>query len=782
MKKGFFAYGSDPSYCGEFIEEAVLNLNTSLKGIMNLETWKSNNVTGQLIITKIVEKIKASDFVCADLTNVNNNVLFELGYAIAISKPVWLIIDKSNIESNRKFNELNFFSTIGYQSYTNSADIISSFLADKPYENPVSLSETLFKNVSFGQKKKAILYLKSQVDTNYNQEIVNEISEHKLPMIIDDPSESKIQSLSWYIDQVTNVPAVLVEFSSYYRVGFELHNSKCSFVSGLALGLDLELLMISEKPFPVPIDYKELFKKFTSRKMCIDIVRPFLNKVRDNIAVLLLKKINKEEAKRAKSNLQRLNFGEYIAEHENDDLANYYVEPSHYRNLVKGEYNIIIGRKGTGKTATFYYLNETLSSDVRNHVVMLKPISFEIDGLVKLMTNLKDDFEKGYIIESIWKFIIYTEIANSFYHKIKDKRDFAKSDSEKQFLEYVDENKSIILTDFSTRLEQQIELLLSVEKTTQKVFKTNVSEILHQGILYKLRDLISKIIRKGGKLVVLIDNLDKSWKKTSDIKTLSKYILGLLGVVGRVARDFRGRPQDDLKFTFHLTLFLRSDIFKYVITQAREPDKIEYTRLTYSDPEVFFRIIEERFVELSEIEVERDELFSKYICAEVNGQDVKRFIINNVFPRPRDIIYFFNAAKNIAILRGHTQISEADIIKAYEEYSNWIFKSILVENGITITQMRDFMYNLMGESHILEYSKIVDFAIDAQIEIKNQEQQMKFIDHLVSLSVLGREVKKSKFKFEYDFESNEKLKALANKLGTKNYMIHNALASYLECD
>jgi len=62
MKIGFFAYGSTPSYCGEFIEEAVLKLNASLGDKMVLETWKSNNVTGKLIINKIIEKIDKCSF------------------------------------------------------------------------------------------------------------------------------------------------------------------------------------------------------------------------------------------------------------------------------------------------------------------------------------------------------------------------------------------------------------------------------------------------------------------------------------------------------------------------------------------------------------------------------------------------------------------------------------------------------------------------------------------------------------------------------------------------
>ncbi|GAH09456.1 unnamed protein product, partial [marine sediment metagenome] len=122
---------------------------------------------------------------------------------------------------------------------------------------------------------------------------------------------------------------------------------------------------------------------------------------------------------------------------------------------------------------------------------------------------------------------------------------------------YVVENSEIILTDISTRLEQELEKLSSIRVESQGKFRVKISEILHDQTIGKIRNHIKKIIRKDGKLVVLIDNLDKSWKKSSNIDVLSKYILGLLGVVGRIAKELRGTKNDPLKFTFHLTLFLR---------------------------------------------------------------------------------------------------------------------------------------------------------------------------------------------------------------------------------
>jgi hypothetical protein len=79
-----------------------------------------------------------------------------------------------------------------------------------------------------------LLYLKTQVHTNYSQLILEKLDYYKLPVIVDDESENKIQSLSWYLRNVLTVPAVLVEFSQIYRTGHQIHNAKCAFIAGLS--------------------------------------------------------------------------------------------------------------------------------------------------------------------------------------------------------------------------------------------------------------------------------------------------------------------------------------------------------------------------------------------------------------------------------------------------------------------------------------------------------------------------------------------------------------------
>jgi len=280
---------------------------------------------------------------------------------------------------------------------------------------------------------------------------------------------------------------------------------------------------------------------------------------------------------------------------------------------------------------------------------------------------------------------------------------------------------------------------------------------------------------------LLIDNLDKSWRKNSELELQSKWILGLLGITGRINKDFANVKNRFEGIGFHLTIFLRSDIFRFMLEYAREPDKIEYTRLKMDDQQVLFRIIEERFVELSEDEVTAEHLWKEYVVEAVGGTEIKAYIYDHIMPRPRDIIYFFNKAKENAVFRGHTRIEQDDIADAVKEYSNWLFNSVLVENGITVDQFEEFLFEFIGEPQIVDYDKIVSAMKSAEIDITDSGSVQHFVDLLVSLSIFGRETKRDFFEFETVFENNKKLKKLAEKLGSKRYKVHNALVSYLEC-
>ncbi len=778
-KTGFFAYPNTPTHCGEFIERAITVINQETPDVA-LKSWKQLEIGGNFIISKILRQIETSDFVCADVTHINENVLFELGFAIGKRKPVWIIQDTSIGASFAKFRELNFLTSVGYCSYTSSTDIVNGFTSENVNLKSSLLIDQLVAGISENTNRNALLFLKTQFDTDYNQLMIEKIRDLKLPCIIDDANEVRIQSLTWYITQLLSVPAVLVEFSSIRRIGQDVQNAKCSFIAGLALGLGLRVQMVAEEPFPTALDYQEYLRKFSNLKTCEEAISPFLNRLQLDSAELIVKNNTIVKSQRHDSVLQKIKFGEYIAEHESEGIYDYYINAAHEENIIKSEYNIVVGRKGSGKTATLYFLQSYLGRDIRNQIVTIKPINFEIDGLIQLLKKLNSEFERGYIIQSIWKFLIYTEIAKRMYHIVINKPVYAIEKLDKEIIEFVEANKAIILTDFSTRLEQE---LINLEATTiiseQTEFREKISEILHDNIIGKLKEMIISFMMKRNKLVIIIDNLDKNWRKDKEIEITSKFILGLLGVIGRIVKELKGNPRKP-NFDMNLIVLLRSDIFKHIMQYAREPDKIEYTRLRWNDTEVLFRIVDKRIEYLSDETITGEDFWRNYVTHTTKNIPTKNFIHSCIIPRPRDLIFFLNGAKSKAVARGHRTIEENDIIAAYEDYSSWIFQSILVENGITIKQMETFLYNTIGENSVISRGQIIKLMVLADINTDEINVDY-FIDFLCSLSFIGREIREDEFEYEYDFETDIKIKILSKKINSNRYKIHNAFIPFLEC-
>jgi energy-coupling factor transporter ATP-binding protein EcfA2 len=779
LRKGFYAYGSEPSHCGEFIEEAINKINKSGQ-IVNLRSWKQLEIGGHLLITTILREIDDSDFVCADITGLNENVLFELGFAIGKRKPVWITQDVSETNMYNKYKEFSLLGGVAYANYTKSDHIVAGFLTEKVYAKTEVLLDHLLTEYLEPTKKAVLLYLKSQHDTDYNQYISTTIENYNLPCIIDDANEVKVQPLSWYLGQLMNIPSVLVEFSPTSKAGFEIQNAKCAFIAGIALGLNLKVQMIVAKPYPDTIDYQEFLKKFTNLDLCKKAVSPFLLAIKNDLGHLIQKPVL--YSKRRESDIQKIKFGEYIAEHESNTIYEYYVNTAHQESIIKSEYNIVVGRKGSGKTATLYYLKVVLGKDIRNEVITIKPMNFEIDGLVELLKKLKNDFETGFIIQAIWKFLIYSEIAKHIYSSVAEKPLYALDVVDKQIMRFVEKNSAIILTDFSTRLENELIKLDVLESVSeQSEFRQKISEILHENIIKELKDLIISYMSKRKRLVVLIDNLDKNWRKGSNIEMVSKFILGLLGVIGRMAKELKGSPKKPNDFDLNLVIFLRSDIFKNVLLFAREPDKIEFMRLRWDDEETLFRVLTKRLEWLSDNGEKISTMFwEKYVTKYVDGHSPQDFIMSSIIPRPRDLIYFLSSAKNSAVSRGHDVITDNDLVFAYEDYSNWVFKTILVENGITIEELKTFLYNLLGEKSILTKEQIVAIMQASNIDTTSGRIDY-FVNHLCALSFLGREVRPAVFKYEYDFETDEKVLSQAEKLNSGRYKIHNAFMPYLEC-
>jgi nucleoside 2-deoxyribosyltransferase len=126
LPKLFFGYASYPNLLKETLSEAALKIEQT--GIVTCTTWEQLPVAGTLIIDTIIEAIDKADVACFDVTTLNHNVMFELGYAIGAGKRIWLLFDSADEEAEARWKRLKLLTTTGYAPYVGSDDIRQEFL------------------------------------------------------------------------------------------------------------------------------------------------------------------------------------------------------------------------------------------------------------------------------------------------------------------------------------------------------------------------------------------------------------------------------------------------------------------------------------------------------------------------------------------------------------------------------------------------------------------------------------------------------------------------------
>jgi hypothetical protein len=784
---GFFAYPSKADI-SEIIRNGVAKINQT--GIVRLKTWESCRIGGKLIIGEICDEIERSSIFCADLTGLNHNVMFELGFAIARNKRIWLVMDTTVVGDRIDFTKLKILTTVGYAEYCNSNDLQAKFLKEQPW---IDLQATVFKSSIQPNLPtvvhETLLYLKSRHMTEASTFISKEIAEAStalgLPLIIDDPRETTVQPLAWYGEQVYSARCIVVDLINPSREGAHLQNAKYSFVAGLAHGLNKSILMLSQGDSLAPLDYRDLLKQYQTASEAERHLRSWLVPIMQRIRTETKAQQQYLATVKLAQQLAELKIGEPIAENEADRLVmDYFVETVSYREALDGRQAIFVGRKGTGKSANFLKLADALESDKRNLVCLIKPISYEMRGIVELMQRYQGANLKGYAIESIWKFLIYSEIALAAETRIKNRISGEIFESEKDLIALLNQYSSILRQDFSVRLERCIKALLETSNVAStdpiEHSRIAVAEILHASALRKLREVLVSALSHKQRIAILVDNLDKAWDKQTDIDQMSEFLLGLLSTTNRVAFDFRNVGLERKTLNVSLAVFVRSDIFHRIVAIAREPDKIDYSKLNWNDDEMLIRVIEERFS--SSLGSNPADVWIKYFCPAIHGLPIKQYFLSRILKRPRDLVYFVKAAITTAVNRRHGIVEVRDVLDAEKQYSQFAVDSILVENGITIHQLENIIYEFVGGKSVLDESEITTILSNTGVD---DEKADAVIKHLCGLTFLGVEVDADKFRFAEDLAENQKNSILAQRLvlsrsGAPRYKINPAFWAFLE--
>ncbi len=785
---GFFAYASSPPSIPATIRAAIETINKSQSA--QLESWEDLSVNGRYVISDICDAIDHSDFFCADLTGINANVMFELGYAIARNKRVWLIRDESFADAKKDFDQFRLLTTVGFSSYVNSTQIIKSFFADKPH---LTLGETIFKDSIeplLGARRGdecSLLYLKSRHDTDASVRITRVLEDSEIELVISDPMETEVRPLHWFAERIWMAVGVIAHFVAPSREGFKLHNARYALVSGLARGFDVNTIMLTElHDMLAPIDYRDAMMYYTTPPEAGRLTEEWLLPIAVEQKKTVDIQASYASALRLATELKdfHLQLGDFVAENESAGLREYFVETTISADLLNGMQGVFVGRKGTGKTANLIHAQDVLGDDVRNLVCLIKPVGYEVEALVRLFAAYKVQDYKGYVIESLWKFMIYTEIAHAAVKQMNQGAlwELTEPDARALFDLLADEDR-VFSGDFAVRLERVVKSLdLVPESQSGEHFRRGISEALHGGALAELRNCLERFLKGKRRVILLVDNLDKPWTKTADLAQLSDFLLGLLTATSRVAVELNEGERTGRDAKFNGVIFLRSDIFERVISAAREPDKLPYVRLRWDDPELLIRVIEERYIASHGPDSDPAAMWHRYFCPNVKGIPTREYLLSRILKRPRDVIFLVKAVVSFAVNRKHDRVEERDVLDGEKQYSQYALDSILVENGITIPQLEAVLFEFVGGPPVLKEQDVVDLIVRASIP---RSKVLEVIAHLVKLSFLGIQIAEGEFGYSDEPRELKKLLVLGERFlqqrpGERRYQINPPFRSYLE--
>lgn len=772
MTSVFIAYAAHPPMRAEVMRATASRLSDS--GVA-ATTWEDLRNEGQALIPLICDQIDRSECVVAEVSDLNNNVLFEAGFALARGKELWLAVDKSEAESMRNWRDLGILATVGRVDYEGNSDSLANQWLSYYTGSENSLIETLLIN---GKPREgdAIFAPSTPVKFEAASTLEKHLDRQGHIRVLGATDDLGLAPLDFFVKEIYRSSGCIFHLMPERKVRSREHNARASFLAGIAKGFDLPVLMLAEDGESVALDYHDLTFKYSGSAQAI-------SKVDSWITELPHAPGSTRRPGRLALNIELpiRSFGEYVAEYERAELQSYFITTSEFQSVVSGTTKIFVGRKGTGKTATMSQAVEDLREDRRVLVVPIKPSAYEISGLAKALHDLKSHGSSDYLVISLWTFLLYTEIALRAVSFARERSKYGGLSDEFNHLEHELQELGISPEeDMATRLENTLHLLNREARRDGENPAEFIARNLKLNRVQRLKAPINHVLQDYERVAVLIDNLDKAWERGADYETLSRFILGLLVTIGHIEKDFEKSQHGEGFVHVTLTAFLRSDIFDSISRFAREPDKISVRTVQWGDEVLLARVLEERYAanKTARKGVEAYDMWAEIFDPEVRGLRTRDYFMWRVLPRPRDVIYFANEALTTAINRKHSKITASDILFAETQYSRFAVEALLVEAAAEEFDLESALFEFAGLNATIASS-------DLEMLLAKHENSSGLVQWLVQSSFLGIETKPGKFLHVEGKTAAERSFRVAARLSESTgnsvkYRVHPAMRSYLE--
>jgi hypothetical protein len=760
-----FLYPSEPAIIAATIEEAVRQLSSS-GGDGPWVTWKDLGVSGQIIFCETCKALRFAGQAVADVTTLNFNLLFEMGYAMGIGVPVLPVRDTSYVRDAKIFNELGLIDTLGYLDFENSSALVQDLVSrGRP--------AFLLPQKPAVNKEQPLYVMKSPVQTEGMVRLMSAVKKSGLRFRSFDPRESARLSLHEAFKEVHSSMGVVVHLMAPHRRDSTVHNSRCAFVAGLAMSASKHVLMLQETPVPQPIDYRDVVRCYTSPKAIPDLLIPFIKSV-----VGMLQETRFIPTSMPLTPLEKVDLGDLAAENEILALRSYFVPTGQYNEAKRGHARLVVGRKGAGKTAIFYGVRDAHGSDRSRLVLDLKPEGHQFTKLRETILNELSPGLQQHVLTAFWNYLLLMEVAHKIAYRDEQVpfRDLHLRDVHEEVCRAYAAHSAPETEqgDFSERL---LALVDSISKRRGCLGRPpaggEVTNLVYRADIVPLNDAISHYLAASRveSVWLLFDNLDKGWP-IFDVKPEDVALIrGLMEATRKLQRQFEHRSVD-----LHVTVFLRNDIYEHLILDPADRGKDTAVILDWNDPETLKEILRRRIAVSTGLDESFDQLWDLFFTSHVLGEESFSYILGRTLMRPREVLRFVRDCINVAVNRGHDRVTEGDICHAERSYSDDALVDLTLELKDVRPEYGNAPYAFIGYHPVLTASEVSIALIEAGVR---QTEVDKVRDLLLWFGFLGIFVYPEEERYSYQFEHN--LQEMKGGIRSYSYCIHPAFRKSLGC-
>jgi hypothetical protein len=393
-------------------------------------------------------------------------------------------------------------------------------------------------------------------------------------------------------------------------------------------------------------------------------------------------------------------------------LAEYYVEIPAYRRAERKEVRLVTGRKGSGKTAIFFRLRDTMRAKRQNVVLDLKPDGYQLLKLKDIVVRMMSAGTVEHTITALWEYILWIEICYKLLEKdqdthVRDSRLFEPYQRLKAAYitdEYASEG------DFAERMKGLLrDLTQELEarypgQTSLELSAPQITELIYRHDFGRLKSGVKEYLQFKGDLWLLFDNLDKGWTSQGVNASDLVIVRALLEATRKIERDLNRKAP-----IAHTVVFLRNDVFENLIDTTSDRGKETRANVDWDDPELLREMLLRRIVRSDDFDNEDDfrAVWTSICVPMVDGEDSSQYLIERSLMRPRSLLDLIGHCRGYAVSLEHDRITQRDIEKGMAAFSDDLLSEINLEIRDVYPSTDQLLYAFLGCASRFDKSELL---------------------------------------------------------------------------